>query len=251
MTQSRKVVNAECDRFVLSYAAVASLSAAGVPADYLASLREQVARSRGYMFEHAYLMEHLAVKRPRPLRARWSLYLPALWERVSDVRNPNMDVSPTIVSLIRSRAPMWLAVDPGDGFSVASIHASLDREDDARQWLAAVFCAKAFQARLKKFASSAHQPGMVVAPVGQWIRRNTYLPRLLRATFRVNCQDLAHLDEPLYRRAAALALDIHEVLLRAQPTAATGRDGMMDAVEDELDVIAAAREALAAPVRPG
>jgi hypothetical protein len=109
--------------------------------------------------------------------------------------------------------------------------------------------AKAFQAKLKKFASSAHQPGMAAAPVGHWKPCNTYLPRLLRATFRVNWQDLAHLDEPLYRRAAALALDIHEVLLRAQPTAATGREGMADAVEDELNLITATREALAAPCR--
>lgn len=251
MTQSRKVVNADCDRFVFSYAAFTSLSAAGVPAEYLASLRGQVARSRGYMFRDAYLMEHLAVKRHLALRARWSLYLPALWQRVSVVSNPNMDISPMIVSLIQSRAPMWLVVDPGDGFAVASIHTSLDREHDARQWLAAEFCAKAFQGKLKKFAASAHQPGMVAAPVGQWQRRNAYLPRLLRTTFRVNWQDMAHLDEPLYRRAAAVALDIHEVLLRAQLTVAAGRKGMGDVVEDELDVIAAAREALAAPVHPG
>lgn len=89
----------------------------------------------------------------------------------------------------------------------------------------------------------------MAAPVGHWKRRNTYRPRLLRATFRVNWQDLAHLDEQLYRRAAALALDIHEVLLRAQPTAATGREGMADAVEDELNLITATREALAAPCR--
>lgn len=248
MTHSQKIVNADYDRFVFSNAAVASLSDCGVPSDYLASLREQIARSRGYLFRHAYLMEHLAVKRSHSLRARWSLYLPGLWQRVSDVRNPIIDISPTMVSLIRSRAPMWLAVDRGDGFAVASMHASLDREADARQWLATEFCAKAFQAKLKKHASSAHKPGMPPSK-GQRGQRKTYLVRLLRTTLRVNWQDLSHLDDSLYRRAAALALDIREALLRAQSTATTGREVMADAVEDELNLITATREALAAPCR--